>query len=311
MKIVFFAASALSFFILCISQTATAATMEIVAAENFYADIAQQVGGPRVNVTNILNNPGRDPHLFEANASSARAIAGAQIVIMNGAGYDPWIRPLLMGSRSNKRHVIRVDTLVHYRPGDNLHLWYSPTTMPTLARKLARLLSEIDPSHTDDYMHRLRVFTDSLKPLQRKLSMLRARYGGTPVAATEPVFGYMADVLGLEMHEKAFQAAMMNGTEPTPSQVIRFETDLTRHRVRILIYNRQVADQRTARLRNIAQEAGIPAVGVTETKPPQLTYQEWMIHQLTVLQIALRNVTIGSSEEQALPRHRMANQNII
>jgi len=70
-------------------------TLRIVAAENFYADVARQIGGTAVSVTSILSNPAQDPHLFEVTPSAARAIAGAQIVIYNGIDYDPWMAKLL------------------------------------------------------------------------------------------------------------------------------------------------------------------------------------------------------------------------
>ena len=64
--------------------------IEVVAAENFYGNIAQQIGGDRVSVISILSNPDQDPHLFEAPAV-IRTLAAAQVVIFNGADYDPWV----------------------------------------------------------------------------------------------------------------------------------------------------------------------------------------------------------------------------
>jgi ABC-type Zn uptake system ZnuABC Zn-binding protein ZnuA len=70
-----------------------------VAAENFYGDVAEQLGGPNVKVTSILTNPDQDPHLFEASAATARDLAGARLVIFNGADYDPWMTKLLAASK--------------------------------------------------------------------------------------------------------------------------------------------------------------------------------------------------------------------
>ena len=74
---------------------ALADPVKVVAAENFYGDIAAQVGGANVAVTSILSNPDDDPHLFEASASTARALADAKIVIVSGVDYDPWMEKLL------------------------------------------------------------------------------------------------------------------------------------------------------------------------------------------------------------------------
>src|SRR5262249_38841583 len=82
---------------------AQARPIDLVAAENFYGDVARQIGGDDVSVTSILNNPDQDPHEFEANPSTARALARAAIVISNGADYDPWVLKLLAASPSPSR----------------------------------------------------------------------------------------------------------------------------------------------------------------------------------------------------------------
>ena len=61
----------------------------MVAAENFYGGVARQIGGDRVAVVSILNNPDQDPHLFEITPTVVREVAAAQVVVLNGAGYDP------------------------------------------------------------------------------------------------------------------------------------------------------------------------------------------------------------------------------
>src|SRR5690348_18216436 len=79
----------------------------IVAAENFYGDVAQQLAGDQVKVTSILSSPDGDPHTFEASPSTARAIADARIVVENGADYDPWVEKLLSASPSTARRTDR------------------------------------------------------------------------------------------------------------------------------------------------------------------------------------------------------------
>ena len=174
------------------------ATISIVAAENFYGDVAQQLAGATATVTSILSNPDEDPHLFEASPSVARNLSAAAIVVYNGADYDPWMAKLLGGLRSANRKVIIVADLVHKKAGDNPHLWYDPATMPTYAKALAAALVERDPGHKADYDQRLQTFLASLQPLDAKIAELRGKFAGTPVTATEPVFGYMATALGLQ-----------------------------------------------------------------------------------------------------------------
>ena len=261
--------------------------LTIVAAENFYGDVAQQLAGPDAKVTSILSNPDDDPHSFEASPSVARAIADARIVIANGADYDPWMEKLLGAGRSASRTTIKVADLVGRKPGDNPHLWYDPATMPAFAKALSAALAAADPAHRADYEQRLQVVLASLKPIDAKIAELRQKHSGTQVTATEPVFGYMAAALGLVMRNERFQLAVMNDTEPSASDVAAFETDLRKHRVRLLIYNSQATDESARRLLEIARQSKVPVIGVTETEPPGKTYQDWMQGQLDALDAAL------------------------
>jgi zinc/manganese transport system substrate-binding protein len=258
-----------------------------VAAENFYGDIARHIGGAEIAVTSILSNPDQDPHEFEASPSTARAFAAAAVVVYNGAGYDPWAEKLLAASSSTGRRIVCVAALVHREAADNPHLWYDPATMPALAETLAAIFAQLDPAQTADYRRRLVAFERSLVPLTAEIAELRSKYRGTAVAATEPVFGYMADALGLSMHDRHFQLATMNGTEPSAADIASFEQQLRTKAVKLLIYNAQTGDALTRRLRAIARHADVPVVGVTETEPTGKDYQEWMRSQLAAIGRAL------------------------
>jgi zinc/manganese transport system substrate-binding protein len=268
-------------------SAAQAAPIGIIAAENFYGDVARQIGGGNVAVASILENPQGDPHAFEANAATARAIAGAALVVYNGAGYDAWMDKLLSASPSASRVVLVVAELVGSKAGDNPHLWYGPATMPKFAAALAAALERLDPLHARDYAHHLALFRASIAPLAAHIAVLRRKFAGTPVAATEPIFGLMADALGLEMRNRRFQLAVMNGTEPSASAIAALAGDLRSRSIKILIYNAQTTAPLTERMRRIAAEAGIPVVGVTETTPPGKDYQEWMLSTLDALDRAL------------------------
>jgi len=259
----------------------------VVAAENFYGDIARQVGGDRVEVVSILNNPDQDPHLFETTPGIVREIANAQIVILNGANYDPWMDKLLAAAPRPDRLVINVAELARAKTGDNPHLWYAPATMPALAKALADAFSKADAAHAADYSARLKTTLASLARIGERVAQIKAKHAGKPVTATEPVFGPMADALGLIMRNQRFQLAMMNDTEPSARDLAAFETDLKQHQVKVLLYNQQVSEKLTERLLDIAKAAKVPVVGVTETMPANVSFQDWMLAELDALDKAL------------------------
>jgi zinc/manganese transport system substrate-binding protein len=275
----------------CAIVPAAAAQLSVVAAENFYGDVAQQIGGADVAVTSILSSPDQDPHLFEASPSTAKQLAGAKIVISSGADYDPWMEKLLAAAKAEGRKEIVVADLVHKKSGDNPHLWYEPATMKALAKRLTADLAAIDPAHKADYQKRDEAFVASLKPIETKIAEMKKKYAGAPVTASEPVFGYMAEALGLNMRNEKFQLAVMNNTEPSVSDVAVFENDLKEHKVKVMLFNAQASEPAVQRLVKLAEAEKIPVVGITETEPAGKTYKDWMLSQLDALDKALAGPT--------------------
>jgi zinc/manganese transport system substrate-binding protein len=263
------------------SLSAAAEPIKIVAAENFYGDVAKQIGGDAVEVVSILTNPDQDPHLFEASPSAARDISDARIVIANGIDYDPWIDTLLSASPRQNRKVIVVGDLAGKKAGDNPHLWYDPQNVLAMARALSSTLAEEDMANESAYARRLADFEASLRPVTEQIAQIKSRYAGTPVAATEPVFGYMFEALGMDVKETSFQNSVMNDTEPSASDVAAFENDLKNHKLKLFVYNSQATDPAADRLKSIAETAGIPVVGATETQPNGKTYQSWMMSEVS------------------------------
>ncbi|MEP7239717.1 MAG: zinc ABC transporter substrate-binding protein [Devosia sp.] len=261
--------------------------IRIVAAENFYGDVAAQVGGGHVAVSSILSNPDTDPHLFEASPSTARSIADANIVITNGAGYDAWMDGLVSATTAPARTVLSVAELVGARPGANPHLWYQPATLPAVAAALAAELERRDPANAADYRARLAAFESSFASAVTDVATIRAAHDGLTVTATEPVFSYMATAMGFAMLNEPFQLAVMNGTEPGPSLVAGFEESLHSGTAKILFYNSQVTDDTTARLLYIAKANNIPVVGITETMPEGQTVQSWLASEIAAVRAAL------------------------
>jgi zinc/manganese transport system substrate-binding protein len=259
----------------------------VVAAENFYGDLARQIGGSNITVTSIINNPAQDPHLFEVTPGTARLIGEANIVIFNGAGYDSWIERFLKATSRTGRIEINAAFITGKKPGDNPHLWYDPAAAPKIVTALAEALRKADAKHANDYAVAQTATLASLDRVTHRAAQLKAKYAKVPVTATEPVFGAMADAIGLSMRNKNFQRAVMNDVEPSAHDLAAFENDLKNKTVKALIYNKQVSGTLSERLREIAVMANVPTVAVTETMPENTSFTDWMLSELDALDKAL------------------------
>ncbi len=268
--------------------------VQVVAAENFWGSIASQVGGSHVKVISIITNPATDPHDYEPKPTDARLVASARYVILNGAGYDAWGQKLLNANPVDGRTVLNIGDLVGKHEGDNPHLWYSPNYVTQAANQITADLKRLDPADAAYFDQQNKRFTTvTLKPYHQLLSTIKQKYQGTPVGATESIFAYMADALGLNLvTPPSFMNAISEGHEPTAADKATFDQQVTQKQIKVFVYNRQNSTPDIDALKQKAQAADIPIVPVTETlDPATLTFQAWQGKELQALQQALAQAT--------------------
>ena len=263
--------------LLGLANLALATPINIVAAENFYGELAQEIGGKEVKVQSIISNPDADPHLFTTSPSTSKALAQAQIIIYNGADYDSWIGQMLANVNKTNVSIINVADLVGVKSGQNPHLWYKPETFPKLAQILADKLIQLDPQNKVQIQANLKQFLGEHNQVTQAIQQTKLKYAGTQVTATEPVYGYMADAMGLKMQGLDFQWKIMNDSEPTPKMIASYQELLTAKKVKVLFYNSQVSDSITKNMQNLAVQNSIQIVGVTETMPQNMTVNAWLL----------------------------------
>ncbi len=261
-----------------------------IGVESQYANVLSQVGSPYVTVRAIETNPNTDPHEFEASPAVAREVARARLVVENGLGYDAWIEPIIAAVPKPDRRVLVVSQLLGL-PADtvNPHLWYGVRTMPAVARAAAAAFAAMEPAHAAYFAANARRFDSSLAPWRAQIAAFRARYGGTPVAVTEPVADLLLQAAGCRiLTPLALQLAVMNGTDPAPQDVAAEQTLLRDRLVKVFVYNQQVTNAMTASLLQLARAEHIPVVGVYETMPqPGYDYQSWMLAEMQALRAAV------------------------
>ena len=245
------------------STHAAAGVIVAVGAENEYANVISQVGGKYVQASAIMSNPNTDPHTFEASASVARTVSEAQLVVQNGVGYDTFMNTIENAAPNSARKVIVVQNLLGLPAGTpNPHLWYKPGTMPAVANAIAADLEAIQPAHASYFKANAAAFTASLTAWNNAIAAFAAKYPNTPVATTEPVADYMLQAAGADnLTPFAFQADIMNGTDPSAQDVAIERSLFTGHKVKVFLYNQQVTDTLTESFITLAQPEQHPGGG--------------------------------------------------
>jgi len=271
--------------------------LRVIAAENFWGSIASQVGGEKVAVQSVIVDPNTDPHSYEPSAADARMMAGAQLAIVNGLGYDNWAPKLLAASPAEgslQRAVLNVGELLGLRQGDNPHQWYSPASVKRVAEGIVADYDKLDPANAGYYAERERELeTSGLARYDELRAQIRQRYAGTPVGYSESIVRPLGEDLGLKLLTPySFAKAIAEGTDVTAADKRTVDEQVEQGKVKVWVFNSQNVTPDVRRVNEIARAKGVPIATVTETMTPASdSFQQWQVAQLEGLLRALHKAT--------------------
>jgi zinc/manganese transport system substrate-binding protein len=268
--------------------------LEVVAAENFWGSIAAQLGGDRVAVQSIVTNPETDPHSYEPTVGDARAMAGAQMAIVNGIGYDSWAPRLLAASPVSGRAVLNVGEALGLKEGDNPHQWYSPSAVRRVIARILASYERLDPAGAAYFAQREQAFTtQDLARYDQLREQIRARYAGTPVGYSESIFQPLGEDLGLKLETPySFAKAIAEGTDVSAQDREAVDEQAQRRQIAVWVFNSQNVTPDVQRVNEIARARHIPIATVTETLAPASdSFQQWQVSELEGLARALHEAT--------------------
>jgi zinc/manganese transport system substrate-binding protein len=266
----------------------------MVAAENFWGSLAQQLGGEHATVTSVINNPDADPHDYEPTPADGRTIASAQYVIINGVGYDPWAPKLVDANPSGTRTVLTIGDLVGVKEGGNPHRWYSPDDVHKVIARITDDYKKIDPSDASYFDERKQdVESHALSRYNTLVSEIKAKYAGTPIGASESIVTPLAEGLGLKLlTPESFRGAISEGADPTAQDKTTIDQQIKDKQFKVYIYNSQNSTPDVQAQVDAVKAAGIELATVTETPtPPDASFQDWQVAQLTAIEQALAKAT--------------------
>jgi zinc/manganese transport system substrate-binding protein len=270
------------------ASTCPSAPVPVVVSVDQWGDIVSELGGACANVKTVLASSSVDPHDYEPSPADAASFTGAKLVVINGANYDPWAAKLAASSAAGAR-VLSAAEVTKTPDGANPHLWYLPSAVTAVADAVTAELSKLNSQAGDYFSQRRSQFTTTMAPNTSLISKIKAGAAGKSYAATETVFDYQAQALGLvNRTPEGYQRATANETDPSPGDLDALRTLLRNRQVDVLIYNTQTEGSIPQQVRSIAEQAGVPVVNVTETVPPgQTSFVAWQDGQLVALGKAL------------------------
>ena len=264
--------------------------IRVIAAENVWGSIAEQLGGSRVTVTSIIDSPDVDPHAYEPTAADSRAIAAADLVLINGVGYDTWASRLAAANPDPKRIELTVGELVGVPSGGNPHRWYNPDDVLRVIEQIVADYKKIDPAGAAYFDSQKKTFENvGLADYKAVIAQIRATFAGVAVGASESIFAMVAPALGLRLLTPPdFLQAISEGTDPTAADKAVIDAQLTGRKIEVYIYNSQNATPDIQTQIDEARAQGISVTTITETMTPaSASWQQWQTGQLVALRDAL------------------------
>ena len=250
-------------------------TLNVVASINQWGSVAGEIGGSRVKVTSIINSTAVEAHDYEPTSADIAAMAKADVIIVNGAGYDSWATK---AASSTKAQVVNAAESGGKHDGDNPHVWFSAAVRTAAAKAIAAAYRHSDAAHAEEYTKQLKTWQDKEKTLESAIAEAKQRLDGKKYAATESVAAYLADDLGLtDATPAGYAQAVANKSEPASGDVTAFSKLLQAGSVALLVVNTQESNSTTKQLTTAAGQGDVQVVELTEQMPKHYsTLTDWM-----------------------------------
>lgn len=296
----------------------------VVTSTNVYASIVSAIAGDAVEVEPIIDDAAQDPHEYEATSRDQLTLSRADMVVMNGGGYDSFVTTMLNALDTEPVVVDAVsvsdlpgaaeaaesghdhdhshdhgsegeDEDAHdheghdHGPGSfNEHVWYSIPTMISLVDEIEAQLAEVAPDDEAQFEENAQTLHGQLEDLQSRIDELAQDHDGEAAAVTEPVALWLFEDLGLtNVIPDDFVYAVEAGSDVSPVVVADATEALETEDVQVFAFNPQTSGPEADALLDAADEQGIPVVEMTETIQTDDDYVTWMTATVDAVEQAL------------------------
>lgn len=250
-------------------------TIEVVASVNQWGTVAKTLGGGNVNVTSIINSTNVDAHDYEPTTSDIAKLQKAQVIIVNGAGYDAWA---VKAAQSANATIVNAAAVGGVNDGENPHVWFSADVRKAVAQAITEAYEQADAAKKSDFDKLHDQWKSEENNVESKIAEVKQKSDGLAYAATESVASYLAEDMGLtDATPSGYARATANESETTPTDIRQFADALKSGEIKLLIVNTQEESELTGKITNAAKSANVPMVELTEQMPEQYdSLTAWM-----------------------------------
>lgn len=250
-------------------------TIEVAASVNQWGTVAKALGGDNVNVTSIINSTNVDAHDYEPTTSDIAKLQKAQVIIVNGAGYDAWA---VKAAQTANAIVVNAAEIGGVNDGENPHVWFSADVRKAVAQAITEAYEQADAAKKNDFDKMNDQWAAEENNVESKIAEVKQKTDGLAYAATESVASYLAEDMGLaDATPSGYARATANESEPTPTDIKQFTDALKAGEIKLLVVNTQEESELTGKITDAAKSVEVPMVELTEQMPEQYdSLTAWM-----------------------------------
>lgn len=250
-------------------------TIEVAASVNQWGTVAKALGGDNVNVTSIINSTNVDAHDYEPTTSDIAKLQKAQVIIVNGAGYDAWA---VKAAQTANATIVNAAEVGRVNDGENPHVWFSADVRKAVAQAITEAYEQADAAKKNDFDKMNDQWTAEENNVESKIAEVKQKTDGLAYAATESVASYLAEDMGLaDATPSGYARTTANESEPTPTDIKQFTDALKAGEIKLLVVNTQEESELTGKITDAAKSVEVPMVELTEQMPEQYdSLTAWM-----------------------------------
>ena len=295
------------------SAAPTGERLQVVASTTVFADLVQQVAGDRVQVVALVPKGG-EVHTFDPTPSDVRAVAEADLVVLNGLGLDEWVKEIVADSGASAEVLALAEDLpgAEYIDGEaqateqdaehseepkaqtdeehghdevNPHLWLDVGYAKAYVERIKEALIAADPEGASSYRDDTARYTTTLDVLD---AWTRERFAAIPprdrvVVSFHEALPYLARAYGLKIAGTIVDAP---GQDPSAGEIAELVQAIKQSGAKAVFGEVQFSPDL---VETVAGEAGVVVESDLYTDslgdPPVDTYEgmmRWTVERMAI-----------------------------